>query len=595
MITFVNHFFVCNLFIPILILFIFAIKCILKKHLSARLQYNLWFILLFLLILPFIPLQGKGIYSLFSQFSTLQFSPTAASDGISQTSTVAQNSALNMLNDFTISVEQSAPSLSTYILAIVWLMGMVTMIILTFRARLNLYRVEQSALPLQNKKVYTLFEQCQSETGIKRNIPLYSTAYLKSPIIIGIFHPRIYVPIQLISDFKEQNMRYMLLHELQHYRHFDPLINWIANFYRIVYWFHPFVWYALKEMQSDRETACDFSVLQMLNENEYKDYGNTLINFAQKTAFTVFPFALGIGGDKKQITKRILNISSYHPQSLRQKIKGRLIYCLIAIVIVVFAPSLFTYGSDAEYYSFHPAGETVSYVDFSSFFKEYKGSFVLYDNDADTWQIYNKKYATKRVSPNSTYKIYDALIGLETGIISPNHSEMKWNGTEYPIDTWNTDQNLSTAMQNSVNWYFQNIDRQVGISTVQKYMEQMNYGNQNISENFPSYWLESSLKISPVEQVELLRKFYDNEFQFSENNINAVKSVLQISTSDNTTIYGKTGTGRVHNQDVNGWFVGYVEKNGHTYFFATNIQSDKDADGKTASEITFSILSYLKY
>lgn len=72
-------------------------------------------------------------------------------------------------------------------------------------------------------------------------------------------------------------------------------------------------------------------------------------------------------------------------------------------------------------------------------------------------------------------------------------------------------------------------------------------------------WLESSLKISPIEQVELLRKFYENSLGFSDRNVDAVKDAIRISSSASGTLYGKTGTGRIEGMDVNGWFVGYVE------------------------------------
>ena len=62
-------------------------------------------------------------------------------------------------------------------------------------------------------------------------------------------------------------MRFMLLHELQHYKHKDLLFNVIMNIAGIVYWFNPFVWLAIKEIRTDREIACDTSVLQMLNKD----------------------------------------------------------------------------------------------------------------------------------------------------------------------------------------------------------------------------------------------------------------------------------------------------------------------------------------
>ena len=105
--------------------------------------------------------------------------------------------------------------------------------------------------------------------------------------------------------------------------------------------------------------------------------------------------------------------------------------------------------------------------------------------------------------------------------------------------------------------------------------------------------MESSLEISPVEQVELLTKLQNNSLSFAPENINAVKDSICISSSDAGSFYGKTGTGRVNGQDINGWFIGYVETSDNSYYFATNIQSDSNATGKKAFEITSDILKKL--
>lgn len=120
-----------------------------------------------------------------------------------------------------------------------------------------------------------------------------------------------------------------------------------------------------------------------------------------------------------------------------------------------------------------------------------------------------------RVAPNSTYKLYSALFGLENNIITPANSLIRWNGESYPFEAWNKDQTLQSAMTSSVNWYFQSIDEQLGSSAVQNYLRNIGYGNEDLSGDFSSYWMESSLKISPVEQVELLTKLYNNDFGFA--------------------------------------------------------------------------------
>ena len=400
-------------------------------------------------------------------------------------------------------------------------------------------------------------------------------------------------PIHLIAGNNETDIRYMLLHELQHYKHKDGIANYLMNLAGIIYWFNPLVWYALKEMRSDREIACDTSVLKLLKSEDYVAYGNTLINFAEKISLTPFPFASGISGNMKQMKRRILNIASYERPNLQKKLKSITAFLLISILLLGLTPFVSTYAADENHYHWNTSSKNCSEIDFTHYFGKYEGSFVLYDLKKDTWKIHDMERATLRVSPNSTYKIYNALFGLEKDIITPENSFIKWNGIPYPFEAWNADQTLPSAMNASVNWYFGYIDEQLGETSVQEYLHKIGYGNEDLSGNFSSYWMESSLKISPIEQVELLTRLQTQNLGFTPENVNAVKDAIHISSSSFGDFYGKTGTGRVNGQDINGWFIGFVENRDNTYFFATNIQSEQHATGSVAADITLSILSDL--
>ena len=294
-----------------------------------------------------------------------------------------------------------------------------------------------------------------------------------------------------------------------------------------------------------------------------------------------------------QMQKRILNIVTYHPVTFRKKLRGIFSYALIAVFLLGFVPVLSTQAADRDLYYFNTKNKDITYLDLRTDFGGYDGSFVLYDAAADSWQIYNMEQAVTRITPASTYKIYIALTGLDSGVITPEQSQISWDGQKNGLDTWNTDQTLESAMQHSVNWYFQAIDTRLGISAIKDYVREFGYGNQQVNGDTASYWLTSSLKISPVEQVEMLQKLYDNEFQFAPETIETVKNSICLFSTAEGTVYGKTGTEASDGRNVSGWFVGFLEKDGHTYFFATNIQKDDDATSAVATELTFSILSDL--
>ena len=592
MANFMIRFLICNVFISGIIIILLISKLIFKNNLSSRMQYNLWLLLLGLLAVPFIPFRLVSFPQISSWLRSVRnYSASHADVGANNVMDTGLSGTTNWMNNFALSVNKDTPSVTGYILLGIWIVGMLAMMILIIKSSLRLRTIKRSALSLQNPEVRRLYNKCLNEIKIARNIPVYSTAFLKSPIIVGLLKPCIYLPIHLISDYHESDMRYMLLHELQHYRHKDALANYLMNFVGVLYWFNPFVWFALREMRNDREIACDTSVLKMLEADDYEDYGNTLINFIEKVSSSPFPFASSLSGNMKQMKRRIINIASYEKPTFYKKLKGLTAFILIAVLILGLTPFISTYAADESRYQWKSSLENISYVDFSKYFGKYEGSFVLYDLENDIWSIHDVEHATLRVAPDSTYKIYDALFGLEEGVITPEDSFIAWNGKNYPFETWNSDQTLQSAMNSSVNWYFQAIDEQLASTNIRNYIQQIGYGNENVSGRLSTYWLESSLKISPVEQVKLLTKLQNNSLGFSSENINAVKDAICLSSSDAGTFYGKTGTGRVDGQDVNGWFIGYIETADNTYFFATNIGADSDATGGNATEITMSILS----
>ena len=558
-------------------------------------QYNLSIIFLAVLIVPFLPINSAPSSISWSHLLTA----SSSTNGDIQTTFLSGNGYnLDKINDFAVSVSTQIPTFIHTLLVFFWSIGIFIMFFLLYRSVKQVKALHSSALPLQNEGLNALYIECLNEVNSKHTIPIYSTAFLKSPVLAGFLHPRIYLPIHLISDFNagtisSTDIRYMLLHELQHYKHKDILIGYLINTVNVFYWFNPLIWYFLKRIRQERELACDSAVLQLLKETEYKSYGNTLINFAETIALSPFPLTMGISGNIKQLKGRILNIASFHQPTFKQKIRGYLLCIFVSTIIIGCIPILSVYASDQTGYHFDTTEKNITQLNLSSNFGDYTGSFVLYNQSADKWNIYNMDHASTRVSPNSTYKIYDALLGLESGIITPEHSTFTWNGEPYPFHSWEADQDLTSTIHNSVNWYFQEIDSQAGFEAVRTFLQTINYGNQNTGTNLNLYWTDFSLKISPIEQVELLQDFYHNNFHFDCKNIQAVKKALLLSTTSSGSLYGKTGTGRVNGKDVNGWFIGYIETANNTYYFATNIQSSSGATGSQATEITESVLSNL--
>lgn len=619
---FMIPFLLANLPISGIIVLFLAVKRFFRPALTGRTECCLGFLLPAILAVPFLSLLPASLIPAdlvsfhFPDFSRILSWLTAVGDSFRTNTGAPQGIAAGSypdksagwMEDFALSVSGNAPSAAGSLLLAIWVAGILAAALGVLRSALGLRRLKKSALPLQDQRIRRLYRQCLRETGITKNIPLYSAAFLHTPMISGWIRPGIYLPVSIISDCRissRQNnpeppcrdglrsIRFMLLHELQHYRHRDILFGYLTTLAAAVYWFNPFVRYALRSIQDDRETACDDAVLQIAGENSAREYGDTLIDFAEWLSLRTDPFAVGLGGDMRQIQRRIVRIAAYEKPTRKKKLKSAAAFTLTAALILGLAPTALPHAAGNSRYHWSSFPENISAVNLSAYFEDFEGAFVLYDPEGDSWTVYNENRALLRTAPNSTYKIYGALLGLEEGVITPENSRMAWDHKSYPFEAWNRDQTLRSAMQSSVNWYFQTIDERLGRRRIEDYLRKIGYGNTAMGKSLSDYWMDSSLEISPVEQILLLNMLQDNVPGFDPENVRAVKDAIRLFASDTGTLYGKTGTGQTDGRDVNGWFVGFAETTDGVRFFATNIAADRRATGSRAAEITLAILSHL--
>lgn len=587
--TFIHRFMLSTLLVTLLIITILLLKKGLSKHLSIKVHYKIWYFLFVPLMTPFFPwdfFKLGAIPTFFAKIFTQNAANSLKQKSMSG-STISHAENSDLLRDFAISVNRSTPEAVFTIGLIIWAIGIVVLAGWMIYSQGQIRQIKKSASLIKDQKIKNLLEECKEIVGVRREVALQETSMINSPITFGMIKPSILLPLKAQSDFSLDELKYVFLHELSHQKNKDVLVNNLMWALQIMYWFNPLVWYALKRIRIDRELACDASVLNLIDEDNYIDYGHTILHFARGKHDRVYEqFVPGIGGTKKQIKQRILSIAKHTEDS--QLLRRKSIAICIALGMFVLCLTPLTYAA-ASSDAYELNGEKIVYEDLARYFQGFKGSFVLYDAFEDQYHIYNRKMSEQRVSPNSTYKIYSALFALEENVITPDSNRQTWDGEVHPYPEWNQNHNLDTAIGSSVNWYFQNLDRKMGKKQLQHYVDKIMYGNENLSGQLDRYWMESSLKISPIEQVELLVALQENRFGFKEENIQAVKKAISIEKKEHGQLLGKTGTGTVNGIDVNGWFIGYIEKDHHLYYFAINIQND-GANGSKAAEIANHIL-----
>lgn len=223
-------------------------------------------------------------------------------------------------------------------------------------------------------------------------------------------------------------------------------------------------------------------------------------------------------------------------------------------------------------------------IDLSHFFGDHEGTFILKNLKNNKTYVHNRERADALFTPESTFKIPNALIGLEVGAVRDEYDVKRWDGIEREFEIWNKDHTLGSGMRFSVIWYYQAMARDIGNEIMQSWLSDLSYGNENISGGIDHFWLDSSLEITSFQQAEFMEQLYKEDLPFTKNNMKTVKRMMIQKDEANYVVYGKTGT-RLSDFGL-GWFVGFVENNNGAYVFVTNV----NASGTTASNITYEIL-----
>lgn len=582
---FLERFLVGNLWNAILICVMFGLKRIMQNRVSLRFQYYSWYVLIASLLLPFFP---GGLWNEWS-FAARNTSQTIATYNLTANTTVAANNT-PWVEDTTQLIMGDTGSLQVkFGILSIWFVGVLILLAFYWCGGYRLRQVQHFAM-LPSKNIQDLFDKCCQKLGIRNNIQVRQSRFITAPVSFGWKKPFVVLPNRGIEKLPASELENVVLHELTHIRHGDLITNYLFCGMQALYWFNPLVWLAFRQMRRDREAYCDWAVLNELgDENARIAYGQTILNFAAGCQ-PQFHTANGLCQNKEQLKYRLEQIVGYQKDTPWRKISGRCLTGILALLCVFQIPVLALCAEPGEDYYTPSDSLSISKGGWDPLFSNIDGCAVVYDLNADHYTVCNESEITHRVPPCSTFKIYSGLNALEQGIISPANNTLPWDGNNQEIAVWNQDQNLSSAMQQSVNWYFQSLDQTAGVEQLSEFYRSINYGNTVIGNDAENYWNGSALKISALEQVELLVKLYTNSWGFNVENVAAIKNSMLLSASGDTTLYGKTGTGKIDSTNIAGWFVGYVEQAGNTYFFAVYLCSDTGTDGATATQIALDIL-----
>jgi beta-lactamase class D len=201
------------------------------------------------------------------------------------------------------------------------------------------------------------------------------------------------------------------------------------------------------------------------------------------------------------------------------------------------------------------------------------GTFVGYKVDDYLIIASDKNRSGEGRLPASTFKIANSLIALETGVVQdPDKDVFKWDGVKRPIEAWNKDHTMRTAIAASAVPVFQEIARRIGQQRMQKYVDLFDYGNRNIGGGIDQFWLTGDLRINPLQQVDFVDRLRRGVLPISKRSQDFVRDILPVMKVGDSVIRAKSGLlGAERGEPSLGWMVGWAEKGSAQTVFALNM------------------------
>ncbi|MER8371770.1 class D beta-lactamase [Mesorhizobium sp. M1406] len=196
--------------------------------------------------------------------------------------------------------------------------------------------------------------------------------------------------------------------------------------------------------------------------------------------------------------------------------------------------------------------------------------------------LYRDGVCDQRFSPASTFKVPLSLIGYDSGILGDEHTP-SWD-YKPEFKAVKRDQKTVDPViweRDSILWFSREITRRLGPQSFAGYVSKFDYGNADVSGNpgkndgLTQSWVNSSLKITPVEQVDFLRKLLTRKLPVSAKAYDMTSAIVPTFQAGGWTVQGKTGSTKLANDDDKvrdkrslGWFIGWANKDGRQIVFA---------------------------
>ena len=308
------------------------------KKISAKIKCIIWCMVLAVFLIPIrIEVPSNLTYSETGIVNRIEnVKSIGSSDFIQENSTdqTKQNSKFNESSSHNENVNSNTISankipVQKLIINIVipglWLLGII-ICFAVFITATHKIRKKVSGKEYKNSEIEQILNECKAQLNIKKNIKIVLQNNKKTPSIFGFFAPAILINDEILQKDR-QTVKYILLHELSHFKRKDALLNYILLFTIFLHWFNPIIWFLFKIIRQDIELGADELACKKLSQDEKHQYALVLIHSLRvcdnKTGVSNL---LCISDTEKNMKRRI--------SMLKRKKRGIFLGVLIAIILL---------------------------------------------------------------------------------------------------------------------------------------------------------------------------------------------------------------------------------------------------------------------
>jgi Exopolysaccharide biosynthesis protein related to N-acetylglucosamine-1-phosphodiester alpha-N-acetylglucosaminidase len=340
--------FISSLFV----VFILMIKFILKNRFGVKWHYYIWFLVIIKLLMPYSVQSPTSIFNLINippvnveqdynltnkAIEKTAPAPDSASDTAVYLGIDAPSDSYSGNYGFSNNVILSGSALYWCIVSLAWLTGMLIILLLAIVRTLRYSRMAKVQPDCVDSNILTILADCKNTLGIKYNVRLVYSVNVTTPTLFHIIHPIILLPYGIVKRLSNNEIRFIILHELIHLKRKDTKISFILTLINIIHWFNPVIHYGLSHMRQDSEFLCDALVLSYFEEGNKTNYGHLIIKLLEGFAKPLQVCGTeGFIKEKFLIKRRITMISLFKRDQFK--------WSFISVVTLVLIGSLFLPG-----------------------------------------------------------------------------------------------------------------------------------------------------------------------------------------------------------------------------------------------------------